>query len=187
MLDALIRDKSPIHTRDIRLSTFPHEQDTVLVHGELTDRRHVPIIDILGRPKDPGIIHRISVILLIAPDPLRILDAEAKMSVVPTDQCPETLDRVPLLKGLEIRPGYSRRIRQIMGSTLGCTHLCTLIKAMGQEIVHGWLTQKRTQAPSLSPVNNLEADTYLVNSCRLWKKDGPRNRAMRKDLETRRP
>ena len=62
------------------------------------------------------------------------------MIKVPMPECPETLDTLEKRKGLEIRSGLSKNNRNIMGGKKGCTHLCTLIIAMGQKIVHGWLT-----------------------------------------------
>jgi len=92
MLKDIIKHKSPVHTRDISLSTIPYKDESVIVHGELKDLRHVPIVDILGRPKAPGTIHHITVDLLIEPDPLRIIQAEAEMITTPVEQCPAGMD-----------------------------------------------------------------------------------------------
>ena len=145
MLKDIIKERSKIHTRDISMATYPHTDSQVLVHGELKDQRYVPIFDVTGKVKAPGIIHHMSVTLLIDPDPLTIIQAEAQMLTVPLAECRVTLDRIALLSGVEIKSGFSSQIRQIMGGNRGCTHLCGLVVAMGQEIVHGWLTQKRSK------------------------------------------
>ncbi|MCG8635161.1 MAG: DUF2889 domain-containing protein [Desulfobacterales bacterium] len=184
MLKEIIKGKPPVHTRDIRLSTFAHGPDRVIVHGELKDERCIPIVDILGRNKEPGTVHHMSVTLLIAPDPLRIVEAEAEMMTVPMEQCPETLDCIERIKGLEIKPGFSRQIRSLAGGADGCAHLCTLIKTMGTEILHGWMVWKRSQAPDRkTPLQNLKGKSYLVNSCRLWKKGGPKYNEMVEAME----
>ncbi len=180
MLKELIENQNPIHTRNISLSTFPHGKDRVIVHGELKDKRHISIIDVIGRAKNPGTIHHMSATLLIAPDPLRIIQAEAEMITVPMDQCPQTLDCMEQIAGLEIKPGFSRQVSKIMGGPLGCAHLTTLIKAMGQEIVHGWLTRKRSEKQHQTiPLEDLKEKSYLIDSCRLWKKDGPKYQELR--------
>ena len=173
MLKDIINQHPPVHTRDISLSTLPHKGERIIVHGELKDRRHVPIVDILGRPKTPGTIHHITVDILIEPDPLRIVRAEAEMITVPVEQCPETLDVMEKLIGLEIRPGFSQKVRTLVGGANGCAHLCTLVKAMGTEIVHGWLTRKRSQSP-LQSIPLEDQRHFLMDSCRLWRKDGPK-------------
>ena len=174
-LSDLIRNRQHIHTRDIRLETFPHENGQVIVHGELTDRRHVSIINLIGQKKDPGIIHHMTATLLIAPHPLRIIEAQGQMLTIPMDPCRNTLDRIPLLEGLEVKPGFSRQINEIMGGVRGCTHLTTLVRTMGLEIIHGWLTDRQHRQKGAPPVSDMPKETaYLINSCRLWKKDGPK-------------
>jgi hypothetical protein len=179
MLADLITDRPRIHTRDIRMTTFPHDNSQVIVAGELIDTRYIPIFDITGKLLEPGTIHHIRLFCKIAPDPLRILKAEADMPCIPMAECRTTLDRVPLLKGLGIKPGFTRKVAEIMGGTRGCTHLATLTKAMAQEIVHGWLTEKRRN-PAPLPINveSIKEKDFLVDSCRMWKKDGPKIQAL---------
>ena len=179
MLSELIKDRSRIHTRDIRMTTFPHENSQVIVEGELIDTRHIKVFDITGKVLEPGTIHHIRLFCHIAPDPLRILEAQAEMPVIPMEECRTTLDRVPLLAGLEIRPGFTRRVSEVMGGTKGCTHVATLTKAMAQEMVHGWLTEKRRDpAPLPNSLEDIKEKDFLVDSCRMWKKDGPKIRAL---------
>lgn len=179
MLSDLIKDRPRIHTRDIRMTTFPHDNDQVIVKGELIDTRYIRIFDITGKVLEPGTIHHIRLFCRIAPDPLRIVEAFADMPVIPMEECRTTLDRVPLLTGLEIKPGFTRKVSEIMGGTKGCTHLATLTKAMAQEIVHGWLTEKRRNpAPLPDNLEDIKEKGFLVDSCRMWKKDGPKIQAL---------
>ena len=175
MLEDTIKRLTKIHTRDIGLATFPHTGSQVLVQGELNDERHIPVFDITGQVKAPGPVHHMSVILLIDPDPLTIIQAEARMMCVPMAECRSTLDRVPLLQGIEIKSGFSKQILKVMGGNRGCTHLCTLVTAMGQEIVHGWLTQKRSEKSSVpASLEDVKEKKFLIDSCRIWKKEGPK-------------
>ena len=179
MLKDVISQKAPIHTRHITLSAHDHGPDRIIVHGELRDERRLPIIDVLGRSRPPGTVHHMTVTLLIAHSPLRIVEAEAEMITTPMTECPQTLDRIEQLIELEVRPGFSNEVRSRVGGADGCAHLCTLVKAMGTEIIHGWLAWKRhqngTPAKGVTPE---QAGAYLINSCRLWKKDGPKYREM---------
>jgi len=188
MLADLINDRSRIHTRDIRMTTFPHEDGQVVVGGELIDTRYIRIFDITGNVLEPGTIHHIRLFCRITPDPLRILEAEADMPAIPMEDCRTTLDRVPLLQGLEIKPGFTRRVSDIMGGTKGCTHLATLTKAMAQEMVHGWLTEKRRDpTPLPDNIEDIKEKGFLVNSCRMWKKDGPKIQALAQAIQQASP
>jgi hypothetical protein len=112
------------------------------------------------------------------------VEAFADMPVIPMEECRTTLDRVPLLTGLEIKPGFTRKVSEIMGGTKGCTHLATLTKAMAQEIVHGWLTEKRRNpAPLPDNLEDIKEKGFLVDSCRMWKKDGPKIQALARAIQ----
>jgi Protein of unknown function (DUF2889) len=184
MLNKMIEKQSKIHTRNISLTTYPCTRDRVLVQGSLKDQRYIPVFDITGKVRSPGTVHHMSVTLLIAPAPLTIVQAEAEMLTVPMAECPATLDLVEQLEGVEIKSGFSNQIRKIMGGNRGCTHLCTLVVAMGQEIFHGWLTQKRSRKTPLPvSLDAVQEKGFLIDSCRMWKKDGPKIQEMQQAFE----
>jgi len=186
MLNKIIENKSKIHTRDIRLATYPHTDSSVIVHGVLKDRRYIRVFDVTGGVKEPGIIHHMDVKLLIKPDPLRIEDAQAQMIHTPMPECSTTLDTIEKLKGLEIKSGFSKNIRNIMGGKKGCTHLCQLIIAMGQEIVHGWLTQQRKdKSPVPKDLDSLSEKKFLIDSCRMWTRTGPKIESLKQAIKAR--
>jgi len=186
MLDKILENKVKIHTRDIQLATYTHKDSRVIVHGVLKDRRYIRVFDVTGAVKEPGIIHNMDVKLLIKSDPLMIEDAEAKMLHVPMNECHTTLDTMEKLIGVEIKSGFSKNIRNLMGGEKGCTHLCQLVIAMGQEIVHGWLTQKRKNKSSMP--KNIESFTekeFLIDSCRMWTRQGPKVKQLEQAIKTR--
>ncbi len=188
MLNKIIENKSKIHSRDIGLATYPHTDSRVIVHGVLKDFRYKKIFDVTGAVIEPGVIHHIDVKFMIKPDPLTIEDAEAMMIHVPLSECRTTLDTIEKLKGLEIKSGFSRQVRSIMGGKKGCTHLCQLIIAMGQEIVQGWLTWKRTdKSPVPKDLDSLKGKSFLIDSCRMWTRKGPKMRRLEQAIKTRQP
>jgi hypothetical protein len=112
--------------------------------------------------------------LLLGGWPLTILDAEAEMPFVPHDECPATLDTVKEIIGLTITHGYGDRVLECLGGVKGCAHMVQLIIAMGNAALHGYWSQKlqqRLQLPEkLEEIPELD---YVIESCMLWKKDGP--------------
>ncbi len=184
MIDKIIENKPKIHTRDITLATYLHTNSRVIIHGILKDERYIKIFDIAGSLLQPGVIHHLDVKLLIKPDPLTIEEAQATMIKVPMPECSETLDTIEKLKGLEIRSGFSKNIRTIMGGKKGCTHLCNLIITMGQEIVHGWLTHKRADnSPVPKKLDDFSEKNYIIDSCRMWTSDGPKIRQLEQAIK----
>ncbi len=179
MLNKIIEDKSRIHTRDIRLSTYPYSESRVIVHGILKDKRYMRIFDVTGAVLEPGVIHHIDVKMMIKANPLTIEDIQAIMHHVPLSQCHSTLDNIEKLKGLEIKSGFSLIVRRVIGGKTGCTHLCNLVIAMAQEIVHGWLTWKRKElSPVPKDIDSFAEKDFLIDSCRMWTKDGPKMKSL---------
>ncbi len=175
MLKDIIKDKKKIHTRDISLSTYPLSKKEIIVEGILIDKSYHKIFTIAGKVKEPGIIHHIAIRLLIKADPLTIIDSEAEMLKVPVEECKTTLDTLSKIKGVEIKSGFSNLIRKTMGDKKGCAHLAHLVIVMGQEVVHGWFTHKRkTKSPVPENIETFQGKEFILNSCRMWAKNGPR-------------
>lgn len=186
MLNKIIENKLKVHTRDIQLATYPHTDGRVIVHGILKDQRHIKIFDVTGAVIDQGIVHHMDVKLLIKSDPLMIEDALAQMICVPMPECNATLDTIEKLKGLEIKSGYSKNIRTIVGGKTGCTHLSQLILAMAQEIVQGSLTQKgKNKSPVPKDLDSFSEKRFLIDSCRMWSHQGPKIKRLEKAIKAR--
>ncbi|MCP4023792.1 MAG: DUF2889 domain-containing protein, partial [Desulfobacteraceae bacterium] len=175
MLKQLIENKKELHSRDIRLKTFAHKENQIIVEGVLKDMRNIKIYQMSGEEKTPGIVHHMAIQLLIQGDPLVIKDAEAQMLKVPEKECRQTLDTIEKIKGIQIKSGLTQKIHNIMGGKRGCTHLHQLLTAMIQEIVQGWLSHKRKErSPVPTSLKNFKDKAFLVDSCRMWTPDGPR-------------
>lgn len=186
-LSEIIHGKPVIHTREIRLSTYHHEASDIIVEGTLIDESHAKIFDIMGKIREPGIIHHMVVRLLIKGNPLRIALSEVEMHHVPMDECRSVIvDTIEKVTGLKVRTGYSNTIRKNIGGKNGCTHLAHLMTVMGQEIVHGWLTHQRgRKAPLPADMENFSGKEYILNSCRMWAEGGPRWNRLEKALQSR--
>ncbi len=88
-------------------------------------------------------------------------------------QCRQTLDVIANVAGLIVKPGYSSKVKEIIGGKKGCSHLSHLLTVMGQEIVHGWLTHNRKRKkPVPESLTDVKERGFLINSCRLWTENG---------------
>ncbi len=186
-LKELIQDKKKIHTRNIELATYYINDSELIVWGKLKDERYQNIFDITEEEILQGVIHNMEIYLLIHDNPLRISQAEAYMPHVPMSQCHETLDVIKKIEGLEVRGGFSKKIKGFMGGVKGCTHLTHLLTVMGQEIVHGWLTEKRKhRSETPTSVDQIQEKDFILNSCRLWTEDGPKIKAIKEAIKKKR-
>lgn len=175
---------SPVHERRLEIRTYPVEEGRVIIEGWLRDERLAVGFHWDGKPRPPGVVHWMGVRLLVGGWPLTILDAEAEMRQVPHDLCPETLDSVQKIVGLSIVAGFSDRVRKRLGGVEGCSHLTHLIVAMGPAALHGfwaWMSRKRRPVPR--SMEEMPGLSTLVNSCQLWRKDGPLMERVRQVVE----
>lgn len=179
----LIRE-SPVHERRMELRTCPVGEDQVVVEGWLRDERMVQGYYWDGTVRLPGVVHHIGVWLLVGDWPLRILEAEAEMRKVPQELCPTVQDTVKKVVGLTIESGFSGRVLDRVGRVEGCTHMAYLIMAMGPAAVHGYWTHKsRERRPVPRSLEEFPGLHMLVNSCMLWREEGPLIHKVRDFLE----
>jgi hypothetical protein len=102
------------------------------------------------------------------------MDAEAEMEEIPHELCPTTLDALKRIIGVSIVPGYSGEIRKRIGGIEGCVHVLHLVTAMGPAALHGYWTQRsRKRHPLPASLEELPGLSSLINSCKLWRDDGP--------------
>jgi hypothetical protein len=144
------------------------------MEGWLYDERLVDIYtwENLIRPK--GVVHRMCVRLLVGGKPPTILEAEAEMFEVPHDLCRTTLQTVERIVGLSIASGYTAKVHELLGGTQSCTHLAHLVAAMGPAATHGyWTNRSQRRKPSPHKADRSERLTALIDSCKIWKRDGP--------------
>jgi len=166
--------KAPVHERRLEFKTYPLEDDRVIVEGWLRDERLTTGYHWDARIREPGVVHHLCVRLLVGGTPLSIQDAEAEMPVVPHPLCPTTQDALEKITGLPIVTGFSDRVRELIGGIEGCSHIMHLVIAMGPAALHGYWTQQSTKPPAAprSADRDPRLD-YVINSCRLWREDGP--------------
>ena len=179
-------EEAPVHERLMEFRTYPLEGDRLIIEGRLKDERLTKGYHWDGSEHPPDIVHHICVRLLIGGWPISILDAEAEMEEVPHELCAEMSEAVKKIVGLTIASGYSGQVRRRLGGIRGCSHMTHLIVAMGPAALHGyWAHQSRRRRPVPRSLEEFPGLAYVVNSCALWKKDGPLIRMIREAIEKR--
>ncbi len=167
-LGETIKKQNRVHQRVLDMSTYALDDNKVVVEGILRDERFRPIYELSGQRREKGVVHHMIIRLLIGGLPLRILDAEAEMI------------------GLKIKSGFGEKVHKLIGGVEGCAHLTHLLTVMVQEALHGYWTHKmRKPAPPPGSLEEIEGLSYLLNSCSMWRKDGPIMQEIKEFLEGR--
>ena len=184
--------KELIHSRKITVNCYETDEDALIIEGSLIDDRFFPFqIHALNEKREAGPIHHIALTMKLSVPHLEILSLNPEMPVVPDSGCREIKDALQKLTGRRIRPGFTNEARELFGKTEGCLHLTNLLLAMSSAAIQGlWSYFSRIRqgkTPPLPPTDPL----MFLNSCYMWRKDGPfaaridRRRATDRNLERR--
>jgi hypothetical protein len=118
--------RTPLHHRTIEIRGWKREDGLYDIEGHLLDRKDVDFRLASGvlAPGEP--VH--SMWLRITVDPkLVVVDAVAHTDAMPyPGECHRITPDYRKLVGLAIRPGYTRRVKELLGGVKGCTHVTDL-------------------------------------------------------------
>jgi hypothetical protein len=161
----------PVHHRSITISTHECAEGGIIVEGELKDNRLKTYYKISGEPALPGMVHHMILRMHVTGPPLTIKDIEAEMPGVPRDECRETINSLNIVKGMSITPGFTLKIKTILGGPVGCSHLTALLLAMAPAVVQGsWAYHAQKPLPDEFSPDLM--NQYLIDTCRVWRREG---------------
>ncbi len=172
--------KKLVHTREISMQTFDLGDHTILVEGNLMDHRYSPSQNKFT--EEAELVHHMVIRLKVKGPEMLIEQAEATMPHHPREECPEVLPWIQNLEGLEIAAGYSMKVKKVIGGTKGCAHLTSLVIAMGESAVQGYWTAYGAEREK----TGLREPTIqkFINTCHLWREDGPIVKGLRETSES---
>ncbi len=175
--------RQKVHSRDIGISTFEAGDDRIIVEGHLVESRLKDYYLFTGEKKEAGVLHHMIVRLLIEGPKLIIREVEVEMPGVPREGCSELSGSLADIVGLSISSGFTGKVKSIAGGVKGCFHLMSLLLAMAPAAVQGYWSFKASRPMSPNPVPASEQiKLFPVNSCRVWREDGPLMRRIREKL-----
>ncbi len=173
--------KRLVHTREISIRTFDLGDHRILVEGNLIDHRYRPGLKESSAGRK--LVHNMIIRLKVRGPGMRIEEAKATMPHHPRKECPEVLPSMRSLEGLEVAPGYTVKVKRLVGGIKGCAHLTSLVIAMGESAVQGyWAAYEAERGKT-----GLSEQTIrkFINTCHLWKEDGPIIKRLRERLDSK--
>ncbi len=169
-----------IHTRNIEISTYEYDEKNIVVEGILKDDLLIPIY-VSGKERQPHSPHHMIIKILIEHSSLTIKNINVEMPTVPYDWCRETSDSLDPIKGLKIEPGFTSKVKKILGENKRCLHLTTLLLAIVPTVMQGYWTYN-ARKPNAADAPSGMIENYLIDTCWVWRNDGPLvNRSKQKD------
>ena len=167
--------KDIIHDRIIETTTYYVDEEHILCAGKLRETRHMDYYKFTGEKVEAGILHGLTILLLLKVPSLVIEEIEVTMDKVPRFECMEVEQCLAPIKGMAITTGFSSRVREIAGGAKGCTHLLHLIITMAPAVMQGfWASRFREKRNTVSSKEAPQKMGYsLKNTCYVWREEGP--------------
>lgn len=166
------------HQRAITITTYKAGPGKAVVEGRLVDRRFRDNFLITGEKRPVGEFHDMTIRLLVDAAHLTIEDVEVEMVKVPRQECSGLYDSLSAIKGLRISKGFTAKVKSLLGGVRSCTHLRELTEAMGPAVLQGVfsiLAQNESYQRALmgNPQMRRHFADSIVNSCHVWRENGP--------------
>jgi hypothetical protein len=123
-------EREPLHTRTIQLRGYKRADGLYDIEGHLVDTKPFDFKLAAGlRPKGEP-IHDMWLRITVDRE-LHIVDAAASTDAMPyVGDCDRITPAYKKLVGLAIRPGYTQKVKELLGGVRGCTHITELAGAL---------------------------------------------------------
>lgn len=122
--------REQMHRRQVECRGYRREDGLWDVEGHMTDVKSYSFHnDWRGEVAAGEPVHDMWLRLTLDDD-LVIQDVEAATAKGPYQICGDIIGSFAVLKGEQIKPGFTLRVRQLLGGTKGCTHLSELLGPM---------------------------------------------------------
>lgn len=120
-------EREPIHTRQVECRGYRRPDGLWDIEGRLTDTKAYAFKNDYRGTVEPGEALHGMWLRLTMDDGLTIVAVEAVTDDGPYPICGAITPAFQNLVGLTIRPGFSRKVKELLGGVRGCTHLVELV------------------------------------------------------------
>lgn len=156
------KNRELVHTRHIVCRGYHREDGLWDIEGSLIDTR-TAAMETFGRgriePGDP--LHEMWLRMTVNCE-LVVQAIEAKTVHAPYPACPDFPDRFGKLVGECIEPGWTAKVRLLLGGRWGCTHLVELLGPLATtavQTVYAWRGETPGDSDSVAPPSD------FINTC----------------------
>ncbi len=156
------------HKRQITLNGYVRIDGLFDIEAELTDHKTYSFpSDFRGEVTPDLPVHHMIVRVTITKE--RIITAAEAITVTgPYDVCPKANKVFTKLVGLQIGPGWRRKVQAAIGGRHGCTHITELlgpVATIAYQTLYGHDARERREKTQFSDADKKNERSHLRNSC----------------------
>jgi hypothetical protein len=165
-----------VFKREISFDIDEGDGSRIVITGTLRDTRLEEPIHIIVVRAEVGLADGL------------IYSLEGEMPHVPREDCHHALDTLSRLVGERIVPGFTQKVRDVVGSPAGCSHLAVLVTDLGHVSVQGRAAMAMSKfggdEKALSLVRQQAVELGIMGNCYAWREDGPLMKQMRAEMDS---
>jgi hypothetical protein len=156
--------RAPLHRRAIEIQGYKREDGLYDIEGHLVDTKPHDFRLAAGVRPAGEPVHDMWLRITVDRE-LRIVDAAASMDAMPyVGECNAIEPAYRKLVGLAIRPGFTQRLKELLGGVRGCTHMTELA---------GTLATAAFQTMAGQRVQDPERKPFQLDGCHALAVTGP--------------
>jgi len=168
-----------IHTRQYQVQAFRMSAERFLLRGAIVDEKPAGLY--IENDPDPIWMHHMIIELEIIYPSFLIEKASVEFKNHPHLGCTEITDHYKKLEGMSIVRGFNAKVRELFGSSRGCTHIGALLSAMAPVAIQtGWsmrvgaaVASDDTEKSSKDlQEQRLKQFVSTINTCHMWDERG---------------
>jgi len=166
-------DREPLHTRTIQCRGYLRTDGLWDIEGHIVDTKDYSFPNEwrgtihAGEP-----LHEMWVRLTLDDD-FVVHGAEAVTDNSPFRICGQAAPNFAVLKGLKIGKGWNRKVKELLGGPLGCTHIVDLlgpVATVAYQTINTGKFRRDGRSPSARPpgVGKPQRPPRMLNGCYAW-------------------
>ena len=168
-----------IHTRQYQVQAFRMSDERFLLRGAIVDEKPAGLY--IENDPDTIWMHHMIVELQIVYPTFLIEKASVEFKNHPHLSCTNITDHYKKLEGMSIARCFNAKVRELFGSSRGCTHIGALLAAMAPVAIQtGWSMRVGTamasddSAQSAQDLQEQRVKQFAstINTCHIWDENG---------------
>ena len=183
-----------IHTRQYQVHAFRMSDAKFLLRGVVVDEKPAGLY--IENDPDPIWMHHMIVDLEIVYPTFLIEKASVEFKNHPHLGCTNITDHYKKLEGMSIARGFNAKVRELFGSSRGCTHIGALLAAMAPVAIQtGWSMRvssvvdidDSSKSPEDFQEQRIKQFASTINTCHIWDEHGEMVSKVRRGEEIEMP
>ena len=183
-----------IHTRQYQVHAFRMSDTKFLLRGVVVDEKPAGLY--IEDDPDPIWMHHMIVDLEIVYPTFLIEKASVEFKNHPHLGCTNITDHYKKLEGMSIARGFNAKVRELFGSSRGCTHIGALLAAMAPVAIQtGWSMRvssvvdinDSSKSPEDFQEQRIKQFASTINTCHIWDEYGEMVSKVRRGEEIEMP